>query len=637
MKFMKKVTITFLGLFATLAIYSQQNLTITVTGNKNLQVAVDGKTYNLSTGTTTANKTTFAISNLKTGQHSFQVTRTDMITGSADKISSTFNLRSGYDILLRVNEDGSLEIIETKRAVVAGEPVPMSSANFNSLLKNVKNQKSVTGRRNVIAAAFNNTKNYFTTAQVSQLLQQVNSENFRLQLSKLSYRSITDRGNFREIYDQLNNEASRNELENYVSNYNKEHNINLAMSDADFNTLHQTIKQQWPVSSQMNSLTNAFNNTGNYFTTYQAGQLIQIVIAESNRLQLAKLSYRSITDKSNFYKIYELLSSQSGKDELEAYVNNYNAGSGTGVAMSDANFNNLYQTIKQQWPVSTQMNSLTNAFNNTINNFTTYQAGQLIQIVTAETNRLQLAKLSYRSITDRNNFYQIYDLLSSQASKNELESYVNNYNAGTSSDVAMSDANFNKLYQTIKLQWPVSVQMNSLTNAFNNTSYYFSTYQAGQLIQIVSAENNRLQLAKLSYRSITDKSNFYQIYDLFSNQASKDELAAYVNKYNAASNPKVPMPDADFNKLYQTIQLQFFPNERMNSLVEVFNNTNHFFTCAQAKQLIALVSFESNRLRLAKLSYRTITDRNNFSQIYELLNSQASRNELEAYVKAYKE
>jgi hypothetical protein len=48
------------------------------------------------------------------------------------------------------------------------------------------------------------------------------------------------------------------------------------------------------------------------------------------------------------------------------------------------------------------------------------------------------------------------------------------------------------------------------------------------------------------------------------------------------------------------------------------------------------VSLESNRLQLAKLSYRTIIDRANFIQMNELLNTQASRNELDAYVKAYK-
>ena len=178
----------------------------------------------------------------------------------------------------------------------------------------------------------------------------------------------------------------------------------------------------------------------------------------------------------------------------------------------------------------------------------------------------------------------------------------------------------------------------SLTGTFNNTANNFTTYQASQLIQIVSTEANRLQLAKLSYRSITDRSNFNQIYDLLTTQAGKNELSVYLNtNYNIAIGTSVAMTDANFTALYQSIQGKYLPFEKMNSLTGTFNTTSNYFTSAQAKQLISLVSSESNRLQLAKLSYRTIVDRGNFNQLYELLNGQASRDELEAYIKTYKD
>ena len=140
------------------------------------------------------------------------------------------------------------------------------------------------------------------------------------------------------------------------------------MSDDNFNTLVRDIKNQWQLSTQMNSLTNAFNTTTNYFTSNQASQLIQIVTTESNRLQLAKISYRSITDPANFSQVYNLLSTQESRNELSVFINdnNYNPK----AAMSDANFNTLVRDIKNQWQLSTQMNSLTNAFNTTTNYFT---------------------------------------------------------------------------------------------------------------------------------------------------------------------------------------------------------------------------------------------------------------------------
>ncbi len=641
---MKQVSIFLISFLTALSVYAHQNMsasavTVTVNGNKNLQISVDGRDFNLNNSSPIGNKTTFSLNNLETGQHTLLVVRTDQNSNRSDRISAIFHLRYGYDMLIRVNGNGSLELIETKKIGVSDNQTPMTDANFNTLLRNVKNQRSTNGRRSLIANAFNNTTNYFTTNQVMQLLQQLNSENFRLQLAKLSYRTITDRSNFSQVFDLLNSQASEDELEDYVNNYNEDDdgNLNVAMSDANFNNLYQTIQQQWPVGTQMNSLTNAFSNTNNYFSTYQASRLIQIVNTDNNRLPLAKLSYRTITDPVNFSQVYNLFNSQASKNELMAYVNNYSTGNNPKVAMSDANFNSLYQTIQQQWPASTQLNSLTNAFNNTNNYFSSYQASRLIQIVNTDNNRLPLAKLSYRTITDPVNFSQVYNLFNSQASKDELTAYVNNYNSGNNPKVAMSDANFNSLYQTIQQQWPASTQLNSLTNAFNSTSDYFSSYQASQLIQIVNAESSRLQLAKLSYRIVTDPVNFSQIYNLFNSQSSKDELAAYVNNYNTGGSPNVAMTDANFTAFFQALQRQYLPGEQMVSLTNAFNNTNYYFTTAQVKQLIPLVSYEANRLQLAKLSYRTITDRSNFSQLYSLLSSQSSRDELDAYVKAYKD
>ena len=526
----------------TLSVPMQRNInavTITVNGNKNLQITVDGKAYLLGNSISNDNKTTIAINDLESGQHTFEVTRTGQNSNRSEKISTIFNLRRRYDMLINVNANGSLELIEKIRSRNYGnnQYQAMNNADFTRLLNNVKYQRTTNGKRSVITNAFNAPNNYFSSSQVVQLLQQINSESYRLELAKLSYRTVIDRNNFNLVSNQLSSQASRNELDAFVNNSYEEDNYNAAMSDVNFNSLFSSIQQQGSVSNQLSSLTNAFNNSNNHFTAYQASRLIQIVSSENNRLQLAKLSYRSIVDRDNLYQVYELLNSQASRNELENYVNNYQeggyTGGNTGTAMTDASFNNLYQTIQQQWPVSAQMNSLTNAFNNSNYYFTSYQASRLIQLVGAESNRLQLAKLSYRSITDPANFNQVSDLLSSQSSRNELAAYVNNYAGGNTGGykVPMTDANFSILYQNIQMQFLPGAKMTSLTNTFNNSNYYFTSAQARQLIELVSLESNRLQLAKLSYRTITDRSNFSLVYDLFYSQSSKDELTAYVNSY----------------------------------------------------------------------------------------------------------
>ncbi len=535
---MKRVYIFFVSLLTTLSVLAQYNnksaVTITVNGNKNLQISVDGIDYDLYNNVAIGDKTTINIGDMESGQHTLQVIRTGQNNKRSEKISTIFNLRRRFDMLINVNANGSLELMEKMKFRNYGNKPAMSNADFTNLLNNVKYQRTTSGKRIVITNAFNNTNNYFSSSQVVQLLQQVNFETYRLELAKLSYRTVTDRNNFNLVYNLLNSQASRNELDAFVNNYNynEDDNLNAAMSDASFNSLFETIEQQWPVSTQVSSLTNAFYNSNNYFTAYQASRLIQIVSAESSRLQLVKLSYRSIVDRDNLYQLYELLNSQASRNELENYVNNYQEGGNSGIAMTDASFNNLYQTIQQQWPVSTQMNSLTSAFNNSNNYFTTYQASRLIQLVGAESNRLQLAKLSYRSIADPANFSQVYGLLSTQAAKNELVAYVANYTGGgTGYKVAMTDADFNIQYRNVQMQFLPGAKMTMLTNIFNTSSFYFNSSQARQLIELVSLESNRLQLAKLSYRTITDRANFSLLNELLSSQSSRDELQAYVNAY----------------------------------------------------------------------------------------------------------
>lgn len=293
---------------------------ITVNGNKNLQLSLDGRDYAIISSNISGNKTTISISNLEIRQHTLVVTRTGKNSNRSERISTTFNLRNRFDMLVKVNGNGSLELIETKNNLQNDNYVAMNEANFNILLRNVRNQRSVNGKRIVIDNAFSVDNNYFTTSQVVQMLRLVNSESYRLQLSKSSYPRITDRNNFGQLNNLLNSQASRNELQDYVDNYDdvydEENYTNVAMSDANFNALLKSTQQQWQANAKLNSLTDVFNSSNNYFTAYQARQLIMLVDAEDSRLGLAKISYRTIVDPTNFNQVANLLTSQASKDQL---------------------------------------------------------------------------------------------------------------------------------------------------------------------------------------------------------------------------------------------------------------------------------------------------------------------------------
>ena len=414
-----------------------------------------------------------------------------------------------------------------------------------------------------------------------------------------------------------------------------------AMSVTDFNNLYSTIRSQWGSSKKMTMVSDAFANTNYYFTTAQAKQLIQLVNSQSNRFTLTKASYRSITDPTNFTQMYDVLNSQSHRDQLAEYVSTYNAGSSS-TAMTASRFNTIYKTAQRQATTNSKVSYIYNSFTNTNNYFTVSQARQLVQLAPDEANRLYLAKISYRGIIDRTNFSQMYTLFNSQASRNELNTFVNTYDNSNPvyTKIAMKEVDFNTLYRDIQNRYGIGAKMSALSNAFATENYYFTTAQARQLIQLVSDENNRLELAKASYDNIVDQANFSQLYTIFSSN-SRNELEIYVRDhqtepiYTPPVYTRTPMSNSSYTSLYNEVRNTYGFGAKMSRLTEIFANESYYFTVAQAKQLVQLVSDESNRLELAKSAYGNITDPANFNLMYDVLTSQSSKNELSTYVNTY--
>jgi hypothetical protein len=553
-----KLSTMILACFISLAVAAQNTGTVNVTvnGNRNKEVRVDGKSYPVNAVNTDVSSTVSAnapiqITNLPPGQHSFEVVRINRYNNTTRTGNiTTFNLRSGYDMNITVNNDGSVQTSEKRIRRNTGYQnryrKPMSDENFDVLVQNIQNSRGNNARVTAINNAFNKTSNYFTTAQASDLVRLVNSQASRLSLAKASYKTITDPENFSQINELLSSQASRTELATYTRNYdynNPANNgpnpvntstANTAMTENSFNQLYSDARNQSSSASKMSYLVNVFADPGNRFTTAQAKQLIGLVYPENDRLQLAKASYDNVVDPANFTQVYDLLNSPSSRNELATYTGTSTPGY-TKTAMTNASFTNLYNNISSQFGLGAKMSSLTNEFNNTNNYFTTAQTRQLIQLVSDENNRLQLAKLAYDNVVDPENYSQVYNLLSSQYSRNELDVYVkahSNSNTGYLIRTPMTDASFNNLYNSISNQFGLGVKMSSLTNEFNNANNYFTTAQARQLIQLVSDENNRLQLAKLSYDNIVDPENFSRLYDLFGSQSKRTELDDYVKSYS---------------------------------------------------------------------------------------------------------
>ena len=139
-----------------------------------------------------------------------------------------------------------------------------------------------------------------------------------MQSAKASYSDLPDPAHYNKLNEVLTTQYSREALTAYINGYSGTGQYKSAIADADLDVMLKDVQQRWIPGAKMSALTSAFANTSNYFTTDQASQLIQLVSDEDNRLQLAKASYRNLTDPAHYTKLNELLTTQYSRDALTA-------------------------------------------------------------------------------------------------------------------------------------------------------------------------------------------------------------------------------------------------------------------------------------------------------------------------------
>lgn len=311
---------------------------------------------------------------------------------------------------------------------------------------------------------------------------------------------------------------------------------NTAMGTAAFNQLLNSVRGKWSQSSRITTIRTAFNISTNYFSTDQVGQLLTLVSSEASRLELAKLVYPRVTDQAQFKDLSELFSTQSYKDNLDAFIRS-NGGAtadtnyGNRSPISSTTFTTLLQTVNNQYLQAGKVAVVRDALNNNSYYFTTTQLRQLITPITAESDRLTLLKQAYSRTADVAAFNTLSDLLYNQSSRTELTTFISNGGAVVSGNyanrVAISDAEFSRLEMKARLHFRQSSTVADLQAAFSSTTSYYNVLQIRQLLTLVTNEADRLALAKLAFHRVNDPTGYRQLDDVFTTQASRDELARY--------------------------------------------------------------------------------------------------------------
>ncbi|HEY1113645.1 MAG TPA: DUF4476 domain-containing protein [Chitinophagaceae bacterium] len=244
--------------FSAFAADQYGRLTVTLNGNRDYRVVVDGRNYG---GTNR-----IYLNDIGPGRHTIQVFPAQSNRGRKIQPihSVNFTMRPDYDMNIRVLPNGRLQFDEKR------------INNRNSRDSRDRDDREERYRRD----------------------RDDRDDRYDRQRGDRDWRDRDER-------DRGNDDRSRGGYNDY----------NRAMSDADFNNFVQRVRSQW--FGKMNTAREGIST--HYFTTAQVRQVLQLFNSENDRLELARLSYRRVVDPRSFTQLYDLFST-TGQADLDRYT-----------------------------------------------------------------------------------------------------------------------------------------------------------------------------------------------------------------------------------------------------------------------------------------------------------------------------
>ncbi|UPL49146.1 DUF4476 domain-containing protein [Hymenobacter sublimis] len=94
------------------------------------------------------------------------------------------------------------------------------------------------------------------------------------------------------------------------------------------------------------------------------------------------------------------------------------------------------------------------------------------------------------------------------------------------------------------------------------------------------------------------------------------------------------MDPQEVDVLWQTVQRQSFDDNKLAIIREALREAS--IPADDARRFVASMTFDRNRIELAKYMYTRVADRQNFYRVYEALQYQSSIKEVQQYVDAYR-
>ena len=293
----------------------------------------------------------------------------------------------------------------------------------------------------------------FTSAQVRRICDLFRTDQKKLDFAIDSYVDVADKENFWIVYDAFNKMSTAIRLYDYIlvseggsreepivddfydegydypvwEQYNGPHRCNGPMEEQMFRSEVRSVGGK--------GLNNGITDFGDRFSSYciSIRQLMKICMMtqdERQRLSLIQNLWQVVYDVDNIDYLAQLFRSVKGKDEFYTFresVRKHGYDPLPPVVgncrVSDDELDGFVQTISRQTFESTQKMMAQDIISKG-RCFKAVQIARIVKIFTYDTTQLEIAKYAYQYCIDKENYYQVVDVLGYDSSKTSLMEFI---------------------------------------------------------------------------------------------------------------------------------------------------------------------------------------------------------------------
>lgn len=240
--------------------------------------------------------------------------------------------------------------------------------------------------------------------------------------------------NDNDVYEDWNDRRD-NRRNDRDDNYNDNSLLNSEVSD-----LGARIRDRSTDGDKLKLVQSAL--TGRTYYTEQLRPMLGWFSFESTKLEFAKWAYDNAIDKDNYWKLEDVFSFSSSKNELTAYIDSkpgavrvrdsrnrindrnrdYEYNSANPRAISDQDVADLGSRVKDRITDSDKLQLVQSVLKG--KEYYTDQLRTMMDWFSFEGTKLEFAKWAYKQTLDSENYWKLEDVFSFSSSKDELNNYI---------------------------------------------------------------------------------------------------------------------------------------------------------------------------------------------------------------------